>query len=201
MKRKFKIDVSLPDFEKMSDEEFMSELRVYEAKLSEKSEEESNGVITGPLVPRGAHLEKSIITRNSVIDYKESAYEYFLSVRARKIIHEAIGEKSTFDIKRFKKQFPEEDELIRELEETSLNLPTVRQNNGRIPLVPATDFSIFSNSQEFEHYIDCSQHDVVHCIAEYVRYKRRAARVRERLNSQADCCREPVFYQLREVFV
>jgi len=171
MKRKFKIDVSLPDFEKMSDEEFMSELRVYEAKLSEKSEEESNGVITGPLVPRGAHLEKSIITRNSVIDYKESAYEYFLSVRARKIIHEAIGEKSTFDIKRFKKQFPEEDELIRELEETSLNLPTVRQNNGRIPLVPATDFSIFSNSQEFEHYIDCSQHDVVHCIAEYVRYK------------------------------
>ena len=37
MKRKFKIDVSLPDFEKMSDEEFMSELRVYEAKLSEKS--------------------------------------------------------------------------------------------------------------------------------------------------------------------
>lgn len=87
MKRKFKIDVSIPDFEKMSDEEFMSALRVYEAKLSEKSEEESNGVITGPLVPRGAHIGKSIIPITSVIDYKEAAYEYFLSVRARKIIH------------------------------------------------------------------------------------------------------------------
>lgn len=164
----------VPDFEKMSDEQFMSELRVYEAKLSEKydNEKSSTGTFTGPLVPRGAHIVKSVaMPKHTAVDYKESAYEYFLSVRARKIIHEAIGEKSTFDIKRFKKQFPEEDELIRELEETSLNLPTVRQNHGRIPLVPVTDFSIFSNSQEFEHYIDCSQHDVVHCIAEYVRYK------------------------------
>ena len=44
MRRKqlFKTDAkNIPDFENMTDEKFMSELRVYSAKLAEEQEEES----------------------------------------------------------------------------------------------------------------------------------------------------------------
>lgn len=170
MRRKqlFKTDAkNVPDFENMTDEKFMSELRVYSAKLAEEQEDGVNMSLT---IPKTAVVDNTLPVANNITDVKEAAYEYFLSVRARKIVKDAIGEESSYDIKRFKSQFPNEEELIRELETTSITT-TLKQRFGHLPASGITDFKMYANPKDFEHYIDCSNMSVVECIVEYIKYK------------------------------
>jgi hypothetical protein len=173
MKRTFLPLFDTPNFESMHHDQFMSALRVYSAKLNEEREENKDNEVSSLGIPRSANLSNDSVLAgiNNATDIKESAYEYFLSVRARKIIYDAIGKKCTNDIKRFKAQFPDDTELIKELEESTLNLPVVSSQDGNLLATPITDFSAFADAKEFEHYIDCSNKSVIEIIAEYVKFK------------------------------
>ena len=198
MKRVFLKGLNAPKFDNMTDEQFFSALRVYSAKLDEESKTEYNTVNTSISVPRSAGLNNDLQlpSCNKIEDIKESAYEYFLAVRARKIVYDAIGKKSDYDIKRLKAQFPDEEELIDELEKPTLNLPAIKKAGAHLPASAITDFSAYGNQKQFAHSINCNNHNVVQCISEYIRYKSISVKKRSLL------CHYPsiIYYILRLEF-
>lgn len=170
------------DLNKITDEASMNSIRI-NSMVQEKNSKDVNEKKVR--IPRSAIVfDNSLLDENMSIDdlTKVDPY-YFLSVKARKIVYDALGINSSYDIKRFRKQFPNSKSLISELEvtRTPLNVkgnggtnmlqPTIRNTGACLSETSPNDFSIFSNASQFQHQINSSEMSVIDCIVAYLKYK------------------------------
>ena len=174
MKRKFKLSFEIPDFRNKTHEEFMSDFRVFSAIVEEEHEKTGDADNTSFSIPGNTNVSKQlalVCSSNKAADTNESERDYFLAIKARKIVHEALGLKSDNDAKRLKTQFFEEEELHKELDRPIQTLPVHSFTDVNDSESGEIDFSEFSDEDKFKQYIDCTGFNLVECIAAYIRYK------------------------------
>ena len=170
------------DLNKITDEASMNSIRI-NSMVQEKNSEDVNEKKVR--IPRSAiAFDNSLLDENMSIDNLTNVDpDYFFSVKARKIVYDALGINSSYDIKRFRKQFPNSKNLISELEVTRMPLnvkgnggtnmlqPTIRNTGACLSETSPNDFSIFSNASQFQHQINSSEMSVIDCIVAYLKYK------------------------------
>ena len=132
------------EFNKITDESSMNSTSI-NSMVQEKNSEDVNE--KNVRIPRSAIVfDNSLLDENMSIDdlTKVDPY-YFLSVKARKIVYDALGINSSYDIKRFRKQFPNSKNLISELEYKGLEI----QNLGNILQVKTAKYDLINATNDY----------------------------------------------------